>query len=325
MVQPVDSQSSMISTRSAGVATEIGALAFGKGWRSWAERVVAAKTGAELETLFKEVGEVEDYRLKATMQRLLGARWAEVDPAHGALFLKHAPQGIWTLQELMTEWFLRDPVAAVKALEAHDRPGSSQVPDAVQDRLSKRNPKAALDFIRARGKYAHYPESGLKALVSAYPKELAALIIEIETERLARGERARTSSYFRLVALELAKRDPRAALAWASGLGGKIGKAAEEEVIEYWAKADPLAAAKHIKESGMKQRQLFDQELENALAGEDFDKLIALAKTRGSADRSLSRILAKQIGDGTLSFEQVYDRVSKIETNKGWVAAAPRL
>jgi len=327
-VREHDSAPTAEKTRPVDAAKILGA-----GWYSWTERIGAATTQAELEALFGEMRATEDVRLNMTVGRLLGARWAEVDPMGGVLILAEFRGERPALYSLLTEWFLRDQKAALAGFALLEPQEGEWARAAVLTHLLQRDPGASLRFIRATGKFTPRGNGAeWYELAHTRTDELAALIVEIETARLKSGSSYSAYGLIRIIAKAMAERDPKAALAWADGLGKKMQHDARAAALDTWARQDPegfIAQLAEWEKSGTKPETVFASgvNLRSAVAVALVKKDIGAAaqwvkKHPWFWTESFTDAIAQRLATGDLSTDEVFDAFAGIDSYQDKVRQA---
>ena len=308
----------------------------GNGWHMWAEEIKAAKTTAQLENLFDELvmatdrRQPEDRTLRTTVGRLLGARWVELDPAAGMVFLNASKDQGWVLYPLMAEWLLRDQGAALAALPAEgEKMSGLDTHVEILKHLVRRDPDASLAFMKVTWKYdtqvAFDPASGAawRKLARKRPQEFAALITEIEASKLKEGERfGGGASLITIAAEEFARQDPEAALRWADAdYDPRIRGEALSSVLRTWIELDAQRVAELITRWRMEEPNSARARagggvtlwLAQAMAREELP--VAMEWLQGRSDtnpKQFAESLAIEIAKGHRSVTEVYDALSEI-------------
>jgi hypothetical protein len=301
----------------------------GQGWRGWADRVRVAGTQEELQGLCDALMATGDGALKKSAGKLLGARWAEVDPAAGTRFLSESKDRAWVLYPLLTDWVLRDREAALAGLGLMEKYAANNATDEVLKRLIRRDPDASLAFMRATWRYVQYHnESEWAGLARARPDEFAALVVEIETDNLERGQSYQAYALLRVAARELAARNPQAALEWADGLHAKMREGALRSVLGVWVARDPKTVVAQVaewKESGtgpspLSSMTLFlGDQVARSLAMNDPDAGAEWVKGNWMAINQFAEILSLRMAKGNLSSSEVFDAIAPVNSHNDTV------
>ena len=290
------------------------------GWGSWAERIGAAQTTGELETMYLELEAFgrKERDLMERVSRLMGARWAELDIEGGLKFLSNPEfeSAYWVKAYLASEWAVSDLDGFVLWLETRDTKERRWLSGGVVATLLRKSPETAWVILQ-RSDY--FPSS----VPNVDEWELLANVDIDAFSEWAIGKidenNPRSESMVALVAALRAKEDPAAAFEWAKSVP-EIGRSkAIGEVFKVWIKLDPRAVAERLGELKNKKtgstsyipsgaRQLQDQIVE-AIGKENPGEALGWLATTGNGVAGGQHLMKSLLASGEITPEQAYELI----------------
>ena len=187
------------------------------------------------------------------MVRMLGTRWAELDPRHMFDSLisdlaksERIDESVDLFSLLITEWMARDAAGAIAALtQASNLAGVN--PLFMEQRRSeavsivmKSDPARAIALMKEWSIRRHLPDlRPLKKWLAQSPERAATLTSQIQAE-------GASDEVMRIIGNAWAKTDPAAALAYAGKLSLSARVAFTGSAMKDWAKQDLNAAAAFV-------------------------------------------------------------------------------
>ncbi|MES2709093.1 MAG: hypothetical protein V4726_21030 [Verrucomicrobiota bacterium] len=313
--------------------------------KAWADRLRKCQA-ADLPGVFAEIMALkvpQDWKQRQRALRLLGARWAEADPAGGAAFfrkIQEAGQDSPGHLPMLAEWALRDPAAVWEHLLLLPSNEAGKLGPAVGRELLEDDPGKFWEWFEKTGipPLADWESSGnWEAVAAAHFEALSAFAAREASGNAADpANHRKPEAVYRLLAAHLAEKDPGKALEWADALPENVRKAALGGVTDAVARRDP--------EKILEALALLKQRPAGSDFGDDFGAAEFLKRavgTMGARDplkavewlrsnfgklqgieahyalTELSGALTAALADGRITAEQAFTAVSAASAKQG--------
>lgn len=297
--------------------TIVTALSNDTGLEYWLH-LLAAADGSSADVLARLLDSLKD---EPAALSLLGARWAQLDPAgmfsalklqgpDHAHFDSSSPPGRALEKIMAEEWFRQNPEALIKALSATD--GPYELPTAKEELLRLLGPKDPRQTLKLIVDWAMRLQSVESSVMvpwaRANPREAMTLILTRKSEVWWAGDGG--SEILREIANGMGAIDPVGVLSMPFTPSHGQRSSFMRQVMEAWAGRDPAAAAAWLAGDGVdqKKRNNLSGGLLQAWSGVDVQAAIAWADAHvtGSArigvNHTLIPALASQDPVGALEF-----------------------